>query len=32
MAEPIAGAAYLEALFPSDMSREFLGMSTITVA
>jgi hypothetical protein len=28
----VVGAVYLEALFPSDFRREFLGMSTIAVA
>jgi hypothetical protein len=27
----VAGAVYLEALFPSDLRREFLGTSTITI-
>jgi hypothetical protein len=27
----VAGAAYLEALFPADLRREFLGISTITI-
>jgi hypothetical protein len=31
MAGLVAGAAYLEALFPGDSRREFLGMSTITI-
>ena len=28
----VAGAVYLEALVPSDLRREFLGTSTITIA
>src|SRR4051812_16293496 len=28
----VAGAVYLEALVPSDLRREFLGISTITIA
>ena len=27
----VAGAVYLEALFPADLKREFLGISTITI-
>jgi hypothetical protein len=32
MAGLVAGAAFLEALFPDDLRREFLGISTITIA
>jgi hypothetical protein len=31
MAGLVAGAVYLEALFPSDLRREFFGISTITI-